>query len=140
MQGRGECGSVPVFSKKKPSNFGLIINQVVERVNDDAKRLRVLEQRDEVMSSRLTGIEQNLTSNYREFKKSTKVLEKKIAELQDKSEEIENKIGEIIMQFRRMASKADVKTIENLIEIYNPVKSRFVTIEEVRRLLKKRKA
>lgn len=129
---------MPVFTKKRPSNLRLIINQLVERVNDDAKRLRILEERNGVINSRLNSIEQNMTGNYKEFIGLVKTMEKGISELGDKIRENENKINEIIRQFKRVATKVDVKTLENLIEIYNPIKSEFVTREELRSLQKKK--
>ena len=125
-----------VFSKKRPSNLRLIINQLVERVNNDAKRIRVLEQRNGVIESRLNSIEQTLTGNYKEFIKVMKLQEKSIAGLGDKIMETERKISEIIRQFKRVATKAEVKTLQNLLEIYNPIKSNFVTREELKDLQK----
>ena len=125
-----------VFSKKRPSNLRLIINQLVERVNNDAKRIRVLEQRNGVIESRLNSIEQTLTGNYKEFIKVMKLQEKSIAGLGDKIMETERKISEIVRQFRRVATKAEVKTLQNLLEIYNPIKSNFVTREEFKNLQK----
>lgn len=125
-----------VFSKKRPSNLRLIINQLVERVNNDAKRLRVLEQRNGVIESRLNSIEQILTGNYKEFIKVMKLQEKSITGLGDNIREAEVKISEIVRQFKRVATKAEVKTLQNLLEIYNPIKSNFVTREELKGLLK----
>ncbi len=127
---------MPVFSKKRPSNLRLIINQLVERVNNDAKRLRVLEQRNGVIESRLNSIEQTLTGNYKEFIKVMKLQEKSIAGLGDNVRVTEGKISEIVRQFRRVATKAEVKTLQNLLEIYNPIKSNFVTREELKNLQK----
>ncbi len=125
-----------VFSKKRPSNLRLIINQLVERVNNDAKRLRVLEQRNGVIESRLNSIEQTMTGNYKEFIKVMRLQEKSIVGLGDNIREADGKISEIVRQFKRVATKADVKTLQNLLEIYNPIKSNFVTREELKNLLK----
>ena len=125
-----------VFSKKRPSNLRLIINQLVERVNNDAKRLRVLEQRNGVIESRLNSIEQTLTDNYKEFIKVMKLQEKSIAGLGEKIRVTDGKISEIVRQFKRVATKAEVKTLQNLLEIYNPIKSNFVTREELKDLQK----
>ncbi|MCK4714105.1 MAG: hypothetical protein KAT35_00900, partial [Candidatus Aenigmarchaeota archaeon] len=91
-----------VFSKKRPSNLRLIINQLVERVNNDAKRIRVLEQRNGVIESRLNSIEQTLTGNYKEFIKVMKLQEKSITGLGEKIRVTEGKISEIIRQFKRV--------------------------------------
>ncbi len=125
-----------VFSKKRPSNLRLIINQLVERVNNDAKRIRILEQRNGVIESRLNSIEQTLTGNYKEFIKVMKLQEKSITGLGDNIRVTEGKISEIVRQFKRVATKAEVKTLQNLLEIYNPIKSNFVTREELKDLQK----
>jgi len=127
---------MPVFSKKRPSNLRLIINQLVERVNNDAKRLRVLEQRNATINSRLNSLEQTLAGNYKEFIKVMKLQEKSIAGLGEKIRVTEGKISEIVRQFKRVATKAEVKTLQNLLEIYNPIKSNFVTREELKDLQK----
>ncbi len=130
---------MPVFSKKKPSNLRLIINQLVERVNDDAKRIRVLEQRNGTLDSRLNSVEQSLTGNYREFLGLVKTMEKGILELGDKISDSEARISEIVRQFKRVATKTDVKALESLLEIYNPIKSNFVTRDELRNMRRRKR-
>lgn len=130
---------MPVFTKKRPGSLRLVINQLVERVNDDAKRLRVLEQRNEAVESRLNSIEQGLAGNYKELMSYIKGLEDKTAGLEDKIRETENRIGEIIRQFKKVATKSDLKGLENMLDIYNPLKSNFVTRGELERVLKVKK-
>lgn len=128
-----------VFAKKKPGNLRLVINRLVESVNDDAKRLRELEQRSGALDSRLNSVEQSVMGNYRELADSAKALDGKISDLEGRIGEIESKISEIIRQFKRVATKSEVKTLENLIEIYNPIRSNFVTREEFENLKRRKK-
>lgn len=130
---------MPVFAKKKPSSLRLVINQLVEGVNDDTKRLRVLEQRSEATDSRLNSVEQSVMGNYRELADSAKALGERISGLEGRIQEMDSRIGEIIRQFKRTATRAEVKALESLIEIYNPIKSSFVTREELKGLLKRKK-
>lgn len=127
-----------VFAKKKPGSLRLVINRLVESVNDDAKRLRELEQRSGALDSRLNSVEQSIMGNYRELADAAKALDGRISELDGRIREMESRISEMIRQFKRVATKSEMKALENLIEIYNPIRSSFVTREEFETLRKRK--
>jgi len=48
---------------------------------------------------------------------------------------MESLIWEVVKSMKRFSLVSDVKKLEQLIDIYSPLKSEFVTREEVERLL-----
>ena len=49
----------------------------------------------------------------------------------------ENTIKEIVTRIKKLATSADMRGMQELIDIYNPLKSSFITREEVEQMLKK---
>ncbi|MEM5812243.1 MAG: hypothetical protein QXN71_01170 [Candidatus Aenigmatarchaeota archaeon] len=126
-------------AQKKPKTIGMIINEIVERLNSDTQRLRVLEQSYDSVNERVNMIEQAILQNKREMLKSFSSLDTKLSALDDRITRVENTIKEIVERVKKLATTAELKELESLIEIYNPVKSNFVTREELDKILKERK-
>lgn len=124
---------------KKPTTLHAIINELVDRTNSDTQRLRVLEQRSEVLSSRSNALEQEILSINKQLQKTMLTTDTKNMKLEDRLKKNENMIREIVKQMKKLATASKIGELEQLIEIYNPIKSQFVTKEEVERILKEKK-
>jgi uncharacterized phage infection (PIP) family protein YhgE len=111
---------MPVFNQPKgKSDIQTIIRELVDRSNTDTSRIRVLEQEMESLKNKLDSVSQNMSE------------EKKVAEFS-------NMIKQIIAEMKKMATTTKIKELESLIEIYNPMKSQFITKEEAERLVEER--
>ena len=56
--------------KKQSRSINTILNDVIQRVNDDTQRLRVLEQSSESITSRVNGVEQGILQNRKDLQKA----------------------------------------------------------------------
>jgi hypothetical protein len=124
---------------KKPTTLHAIINELVDRTNSDTQRLRVLEQRSEVLSSRSNSLEREILNINKQLQKNILAMDVKNMKLEDRLKKSENTVREIVKQMKKLATTSKIGELEQLIEIYNPLKSQFVTKEEVERIMKEKK-
>ena len=121
--------------KKHPQTINTILNDVIQRVNDDTQRLRILEQSSESLTSRMNSLEQAMLQNRREFQKAFSDINDGITSLDDRLRKTENTVKEVINHVKKLVTDSQLKELQNLIEIYNPVKSSFVTKEEMEKFV-----
>jgi len=117
---------------------GTVLNKIIERVNSSIRRLRILEQESSIYKTRLASAEQELISERNQMKKSLDEMGEKLSALEEKSLAMENIIKEIISQLKKSITTTKIKELEQLIDIYNPIKSQFVTREEAERMIEER--
>jgi hypothetical protein len=115
-----------------------VLNEVVRRANETVRRLRDLEEKDSLIENRLNTAETtilNLTDGKREldekFTLKTDEIEKNIMRIDNELLKI-NKISD------KMAKKSEMKELENMISIYNPIKTNFITKEDVELMIEER--
>lgn len=112
-----------------------IINDLVNRTNTDTRRLRVLEGMSNSVVSRINSAEQNILAQKKEFNSALSKIDSRISKLEESIMRIENVNKEMIKQMKKTVTTSKIKELENLIDIYNPIKSNFVTREELGDLL-----
>jgi TolA-binding protein len=127
-----------VFGKDKKGTLHTIINELVERTNSEAQRLRVLEQRIENIDQRINSIEENILSATNQMQGIQKENDEKLKKRDERLAKIDTVIGELVKHFKKLATKAEVKEVQQMVDIYNPVKSNFITKEELERILSER--
>ena len=122
---------------KKPTSLHAIINELVDRTNSDVQRLRILEQRNDTLTSRSNVIEKeilNINRNIQRIMLNTETRNKKLEERIKKNDAM---LREVVKQMKKLATTSKIIELEQLIEIYNPLKSQFVTKEEAQRMIGK---
>ena len=124
--------------KKQPRTINTILNDVIQRVNDDTQRLRVLEQSSESLTSRMNSLEQAILQSRRDMQKAFSEINEGIAVLDDRLTKTESTMKEVINHVKKLVTESQVKELQNLIELYNPVKSNFVTKEEMEKFVSER--
>jgi len=112
-----------------------VINDLIGRVNTDARRLRVIEQELNIIKSRMAALEQAMAEQRKAVNASMTELGAKVARAEDKVSRMESLIGEVVKGMKRFAPASEIKKLEQLIEIYSPLKSEFVTREEAERMI-----
>ena len=120
---------------KKATSLHSIINELVERSNSDTQRIRALEQKEDNMASRLEVIEKDMISMNESV---LKLGEQTVANFKKRDAvniQLQGTIKEIIKQLKRLASAEKINELEAMIDIYNPLKSNFMTKEEVESLI-----
>jgi uncharacterized coiled-coil protein SlyX len=112
--------------------------ELIKKVNDNIKRLRILEQRIAMLETRENSVEINTSNQYKTLQKSISDLESKMNAQEEMIEKLDTTLKEIIKQIKTLASKSDVLEIKELVDIFNPLKSNFVTKEDVERMIEEK--
>jgi cob(I)alamin adenosyltransferase len=126
--------------KKQSRSINAILNDVIQRVNDDTQRLRILEQSSESLTSRINSVEQGALQGRNEMQKALSDINEGITALNERLSKTENTMKEVITHMKKLVTESQVKELESLIELYNPVKSNFVTREEMEKFVGERAA
>jgi len=120
-----------VFGKSPDEKQERIMVDIINRVNENVQRLRVIEQKMEAMDTKISSTEQNLVSYNKNLQRSIAERDSKLAALEERLEKIETAYSEILKQLKMVATKSNVDELKQLISIYDPLKSNFVTKEEM---------
>ncbi len=124
-----------VFGKEPADNTQKAVYDLINRVNENIRRMRVIEQQIKAMNIRLNSIEQNIMGHTRATQTSLKDRDKRISELEDRALRLETMTKEIVKQMKGVATKANVEEIKTMLKIYNPIESSFMTRDEVEQLV-----
>ena len=126
------------FAKQPKRTIRTIIRELVDRTNSDTARIRVLEQEKDIVKTRMDSIEQNLISQKRQTDKTLSELNAKIEKTNKRMLQIESTLKEMIKEIKKLATTSKIKELESLVEIYNPLKSQFMTREEAERMIERK--
>jgi hypothetical protein len=105
QQGKGKPSAVP------------ILNEIVGRVNDNTKRLRLLEQREKIVTARVSSMDDSMNTKMESIEESMKTLEAKVAAMESKTDSLNNTLKEVVKQMMFLAKKTDVKKVEETLKI-----------------------
>lgn len=115
-----------------------VTSELVKRINEDTRRIRILEQRMDRIENSLSGLEETVLTQMGDLKLSLERISNKIGTVADRLSSIENDILRVNKELGRAATKAEVKQLETFIDLVNPITSRFVTKDELERVLLER--
>ena len=124
-----------VFGKSEDEKQERIIADMINRVNENVRRLRVIEQKMQAINTRINSVEQNMISYNKNVQKSFSDRDAKISNLEDRVLKIENISKEILKQLKLVATKSNVDEVKQLLSIYDPLKSNFVTKDEMEKFI-----
>jgi hypothetical protein len=100
QQGKGKPSAVP------------IVNEIVGRVNDNTKRLRLIEQREKILTERVSSIDDTMTTKFEGIEEALKAMQGKISALEGREETVSNTLKEAVKQMQFLAKKSEVKKVE----------------------------
>jgi len=123
-----------VFEKSQPEAV-----ETIRRINDNTRRIRIIEQRLDIIDSRIKGIEEKIIDEMNTLKVTFDQLRADVKELFKEIKTMRGNMLKFEQNLEKTAKKSELKEIESLLELYNPIKSRFVTRDELDRILEKRK-
>ncbi len=115
-----------------------ILNELIERTNSNIRRLRVLEERSESLTSRMNTLENTLLGQGKDMKKMISDVEARVNEESDRIIKLETIAKDIVNQLKRAVTMTKIKELEELIAIYNPLTSKFITKQEAERIIQER--
>jgi len=120
------------------ADIGAATSEMIRRMNEYSKRIKNIEQRIDRLENRIGSIEETALSQMGDLKVGMERISQKISSLSDRLTAIENEILRINKELGKTALKSDVKKIETFIDIVNPITSKFVTRDELDRLMEEK--
>lgn len=129
-----------VFGKSPDEKLERILSDMINRVNENVQRLRVMEQKIQAIDIRINSTEQNRLSSNKNALKDISEKDIKTAELEERLAKMETAYNEILKQLKMAATKSNVDELKELVSIYNPMKSSFVTKEEMERFFEEKQS
>ncbi len=115
-----------------------VLNDLIGRVNTDTRRLRVMEQEFDILKSRMAALEQNMSDQRKAINRSISELGSKVARAEDKVSRMESLLGEFAKGMKMFAPVSEIRKLEQLIDVYSPLKSEFITREEAERMMEEK--
>jgi len=110
---------MPVFgedqNKKRAAPF---INEIVGRVNDNTKRLRLIEQREKILTSRASSMDETIREKSEVTDSAIKELKEKVTSQDEKISTIQNTMKEVVNQLHFLAKKSEIKKVEETLKIF----------------------
>jgi septation ring formation regulator EzrA len=116
---------------EKPVDIGALTSELVRRMNEDNRRIRLLEQRMDRIDNTVSGLEDNVLAQLDDLKFSIEKLNSETQRIGERITGIENEMNKLKKDLEKTATKTDIKQIETFIDIINPITSKFVTKGEL---------
>jgi Mg2+ and Co2+ transporter CorA len=129
---------MPVFGKDPADKLQAAVYDLINRTNDNIRRLRVIEEEVKAINARVNSMEQNAMNLSRSTQKSLADRDKNISGLEDRVMKMETVTKEMIKQMKGMATKSNVEDVKTMLSIYSPLESKFATKEEVERMIEEK--
>jgi hypothetical protein len=113
-----------------------VINELIERTNSIIMRMRIVEQRNKTVMTKMDSLQMSSLEEIKESKKFIKSFEKTMKSQEERILQIETMLKGLSKKVDSAATKAEIKGLEHNINMYNPVKSQFVTKKELDKKIK----
>lgn len=126
------------MAPEKPKELKDVLNELVRRINEDRRRIRLIEQNINRIENGLSSLEASALVQLGDLKIGLDRINNKLSSTADRLSIMENDITKLKKQASRGATKLELKQIESFIDLVNPVTSKFVTKDELERALEER--
>ena len=125
-----------VFEKEKEAfDVRTFTTEILNRVDSNTRRIRSIEQRLNLLESRISSLEEKLIDEIDKLGRGFEQLQLDVKAVSESLKVLRAEMLKINKNMEKAALKAEVKELATLLDLYNPIKSSFVTKEEVRRML-----
>jgi len=113
---------LPVFSESQNKKKDMpIINEIVRRVNDNTKRLRILEQRERLLTSRTSSMDESSFQKIKDVSGAINELKAGLAAQDEKIATIQNNLRDLAKQMGFLATKTEMKKLDEKLRLYEPL-------------------
>jgi len=125
-----------VFEKEKEAfDIRTFTTEILNRVDSNTRRIRSIEQRLNLLESRISSLEEKLIDEIDKLGRGFEQLQLDVKAVSESLKVLRAEMLKMNKNMEKAALKAEVKELATLLDLYNPIKSSFVTKEEVRRML-----
>jgi hypothetical protein len=123
------------LSFEKPEEVNAALSELVKRINEDRRRMRMLEQSVERLENSLSALEGTALTQLSDLKLSLERTGVKADAVSARLNMIESNAAKLGKGMDKAATKLELRQIESFIDLVNPVTSKFVTKDELDRAL-----
>ncbi len=120
-----------------PKDVESILNELVRRANENSRRIRALEERNMLIETRVGNMEGAILRNAELAKTKLEELNEKLDNFSSQLLKIENDVSKINKTLEKTAKKTELAELENMLSLFNPLRSKFITKEDVLKLIGK---
>lgn len=113
-----------------------ILTELVRRENESSRRLRALEERSSLTEMRAGTLQDAFLKMSEDKKISSDKLNERLTGIENNMLRLENEMIKINKMMEKMAKKTELKELENMLSFFNPIKTNFVTRDEVQRMMR----
>ena len=122
-----------VFEKPEEANAAL--SELLKRINEDRRRMRMMEQSVERLENSLSALEETVLTQLNEFKFSLERVNAKNEAMAGRLTAVEANTAKLAKSTDKAATKLELRQLESFVDLVNPVTSKFVTKDELDRAL-----
>ena len=119
-----------------PTNYSVIVQELVRRSNEDSRRMRAVEQKLDSMENRLSNSENTSIERTKKMNSKFAELDVTIRSLTDELTKLNGNLDKLNKQAIKFARKQDLKEIERMLDLISPIRQEFVTKEQLEEELK----
>ena len=110
-------------------------SKIINLINDLNLYIKFLEQRILKIELDIRSINEKIENLNRKIERYEKMNEENFNNIKNKLDSLENEIEKIKVDLKKKADVAELKELKALLEMFHPLKSVFVTREEVKRMI-----
>jgi len=114
-----------------PTNYNVIMQELVRRSNEDTRRLRALEQRLDAIENRINTFESTTLEKNKKANTKFAELDLSLKGLGDEIAKLTGSIDKINKQINKFARKQDLKEIERMLDLISPIRQEYVTKDQL---------
>ena len=115
-----------------------ILTELVRRENESSRRLRALEERSSMTEIRTSTLQDDMLKLNEEKRLSNEKLNERLTGIENSVLTINNELTKINKNLEKVAKRTELKELENMLSFFNPMKTNFVTKEDVERIIEKK--
>lgn len=110
--------------------------ELTRRVNDNIRRIRMVEERLRNLDARVNNLDQSLLNETKNINRQIAENSEAVRLIQDRLANIENGLATATREIKRLVTRSEIKEIENYVELIKPITTKFVTHGEVKEMIK----
>lgn len=114
------------------ANYQSIIQELVRRSNEEARRLRSLEQRLDALETRTAKTEENVIEKMKKANSKFTDFDAALKNISDELISLKSSLERINKQINKFARKRDIKEIEKMFDLLSPIRQEFVTRDDLK--------
>ncbi|MCD6483293.1 MAG: hypothetical protein J7K83_03445 [Candidatus Aenigmarchaeota archaeon] len=111
------------------------LSRIQLSMNDLLNRIRVLEQLTEKMDILISSLEKEVRDTEKRLLNRINEIDESIEKMDSRLRQVEVSLDKLKSEVDKKASKMEVKELSSLLELFSPIKSVFVTKEQVKMIV-----